>query len=169
MLISLIAAMDQEWGIGKGGQVPWHLGADLQRFKRLTLGHPVIMGRKTFASIGRALPGRTNIVITRQRSLEAPDCQVVSSLDRALKLAEQGGACEAFVIGGGEIYAQALPRAGRLYLTRLDTLAGCDVFFPAFDSAEWQEIERSENPADEKNQYASTFCVLERKMRNSIS
>ena len=142
--------------------MPWHLSADLRRFKRLTLGNPVIMGRKTFASIGRALPGRTNIVITRQRSFQAPDCLVVSSLDRALDLAEQGGACEAFVIGGGEIYAQALPRAGRLYITRVDTVAGCDVFFPSFDPAEWLEVESSETPADEKNQYSSTFVVFER-------
>jgi dihydrofolate reductase len=162
MLISLIAAMDQEGGIGRGGQVPWHLRADLQRFKRLTLGHPVIMGRKTFASIGRALPGRTNIVITRQRSFQAADCQVASSFDRALELAVQTGADEAIVIGGGEIYAQALPKASRLYLTVVDTRADCDVFFPLFDLAEWLEIERIETPTDEKNQYASTFCILER-------
>lgn len=160
--------MDRDRGIGKGGQVPWHLSADLRRFKRLTLGNPVIMGRKTFASIGRALPGRTNIVITRQRSFQAPDCLVVSSLDRALDLAEQGGACEAFVIGGGEIYAQALPRAGRLYLTRVDTQAGCDVFFPPFDLSEWLEIERSQTPADDKNQYLATFSVLERKSPEEV-
>jgi dihydrofolate reductase len=164
MLISLIVAMDREGGIGKAGRLPWHLSADMMRFKQLTMGHAILMGRKTYQSIGRALPGRTNIIITRQPNFEAEGCQVVSSLEDALSLASQAGESEVFVTGGGEIFAQALSLADRLYLTQVDTQAGCDVFFPAFDLAEWVEIEHSEIPADERNQFSSTFCELERKL-----
>ena len=162
MIISLIVAMDQANGIGKGGRVPWHLHDDLQRFKRLTLGHHVIMGRKTFESLGRPLPGRTNIVITRKTGYAIPAGLIAGSLNKALELAEEAGETEAFVIGGGEIYTQALPLAQRIYMTRVEALPGCDTFFPSYDAAEWESVESSFQPANSTSQFDSTFYILER-------
>lgn len=133
MRLTLIAALDDERGIGKGGKLPWHISADLKRFKRLTTGHPIIMGRKTFESIGKPLPERTNIVITRDESLNAPGCVVAHSLKDALAAAETApGSDEAFVIGGAEIYALALPRADRLELTLVSGTHRADAFFPEY-------------------------------------
>lgn len=162
MIISIIVAMDQAGGIGKDGKIPWHLRADLQRFKRLTMGRHIIMGRKTFTSIGRPLPGRTNIVITRQSKFAADGCQTAKSLVQALAIAQAQGEDEAFVIGGGEIFTQALPRTDRIYLTRVHVDAGCDVFFPPLDFSEWVEIECSFHPENETNQFSSTYHYLVR-------
>jgi dihydrofolate reductase len=140
MLISLVAALARRRVIGIGNQLPWRLPEDLQRFKRLTLGAPVIMGRKTHESIGRPLPGRRNTVVTRQPQAAWQGCSVAHSLDEALALAAD--APEAFVIGGAELYAQALPRADRLYLTFIDADCDGDAFFPEFDPLAWREIER---------------------------
>lgn len=131
MRLTLIAALDDEHGIGKGGKLPWHISDDLKRFKRLTTGHPIIMGRKTYESIGRPLPDRTNIVITRDSSLVAPGCVIVHSLEDALAAA--GDSEQAFVIGGAEIYALALPRADRLELTLVNGTHGADAFFPEYE------------------------------------
>lgn len=155
--------MDEERGIGKQGGVPWHLRADLQRFKALTMGHHLIVGRKTWESIGRPLPGRKMVIITRNPAYHpesCPECRVVNSLQAALDVAQQAGEQEAFIGGGGEIYAQALPLADRVYLTSVHTRAGCDVFFSAFDPAGWVEVERSEQGVDEKNEYGFTYQVL---------
>jgi dihydrofolate reductase len=163
MHVSLIVAMDEERGIGKDGRVPWHLSADLRRFKALTMGHHLIVGRKTWVSIGRPLPGRKLVIVTRSRSYQSqdcPECAVVHSLEAALELARQAGEVEAFIGGGGEIYAQALPLADRIYLTQVHTRAGCDVFFPELDLAGWVEIERQEQGADIINGYGSTYQVL---------
>jgi dihydrofolate reductase len=165
MLISLIAALDEAGGIGKEGRLPWHLRADLQRFKRLTLGHPVIMGRKTYETIRRPLPGRTNLVITRQPDYQAQGCQVVHSLAEALAIAENASEPEAFVIGGGEIFAKAMPLADRLYLTYVQTRAGCDVFFPAFAGDDWKAVQTDIQSADEQNEFPSVFEVLEQAKR----
>ena len=168
MLVSLIAALDEAGGIGKNGQVPWRLRTDLRRFKQLTMGHILIMGRKTYESIGRALPGRTNIIVTRNVGYPLVHftvmdcCIVVHSLDEAFAYAAEQGETEAFVIGGGEIYRQALGRADRLYLTRVHTDAGCEVFFPEFEVGEWRELERVEHPADEANEFATTFSIFAR-------
>ncbi len=152
--------MDEEWGIGKGGALPWHLGDDLKRFKQLTMGHFLIQGRKTYQAIGRPLPGRKMVIVTRNPEYLAPGCQVVHSLPDGLALAEQAGESEAFIGGGGELYAQTLPLAGRIYLTRVHTQADCDVFFPAFQIEEWIEVERISHSADEKNDFPFTYQLL---------
>ncbi len=139
-LVSLVAALARNRVIGVGNRLPWRLPEDLQRFKRLTLGAPVIMGRRTHESIGRALPGRRNIVVTRARAARWEGCVVAHSLDEALAAAT--GAAEAFVIGGAELYAQALPRADRLYLTLIDADYAGDAWFPELDPAGWRELER---------------------------
>ncbi|MEW5870256.1 MAG: dihydrofolate reductase [Chloroflexota bacterium] len=163
MRISLIVALDEDRGIGKAGQLPWRLRTDLQRFKRLTMGHHLLMGRKTWLSIGKALPGRTNLVISRDPAFQAPGCQVLPSLQAALDLARQSGEDECFVIGGGEIFRQALPLADRIYLTRVHTRAGCDVFFPPFEMADWVASESSFQPASPQDNHPSTFQILSRR------
>lgn len=165
MRISLIVALDREGGIGKGGRLPWRLRADLQRFKTLTMGHHLIVGRKTWESIGRGLPGRRLVIVTRQadyRPENCPECRAALSLPAALALARAAGEDEAFIGGGGEIFTQALPLADRIYLTEVDTAAGCDVFFPPWNLAEWRELERHTVPVDEHNQYSSVYRLLER-------
>lgn len=159
--ISLIVAMGRNRVIGRGAAIPWRLPADQQRFKRVTMGRPIIMGRKTHESIGRALPGRLNIVVTRQADYAAPGCEVVSSLESALARAGDG---EAFVIGGHELYRRSLPIANRLYLTYLDLSPEGDVFFPEFDPREWDEIERLEGIVDEKNVHPHRFVTLQRRV-----
>lgn len=160
--ISLIAAIDKNGVIGKDGkELPWYLPADLKRFKNITMGKPIIMGRKTYESIGKPLPGRTNIIITRKENYEAPGCLVVHSPEEALQAA--GEAPEIMVIGGAEIFAQFMPRASRLYLTLIDRAFEGNVYFPKWDAAEWREVSRETHEPDEKNFYAYTFIVLERK------
>lgn len=163
MLISILVAMGRNRAIGFQNALPWRLSADLKRFKELTMGHHILMGRKTYESIGRVLPGRTSIVITRQMDFQAEGCLIVHSLDEAIALAKARGEQEAFIIGGAEIYAQSLPHADRLYLTLVDAAPEADVFFPAFVEADWQAQDTITVEADDKNQYASTFTVLHRK------
>jgi dihydrofolate reductase len=139
-LTALVAALARNRVIGIGNRLPWRLPEDLARFKRLTLGAPVIMGRKTRESIGRPLPGRRNIVVTRARDASWEGCVVARSLDAALAAADD--AAVAFVIGGAELYAQALPRADRLYLTLIDADYAGDAWFPEFDAAAWREVAR---------------------------
>lgn len=136
----LLAALDRNRAIGKDNALPWHLPDDLKRFKRLTLGHPVVMGRKTYESIGRALPGRTNLVVTRDRELAIAGTIVVHSLEAALAAA--GSATEVFVIGGEQIYRLALPHADRLELTEIDTAIEADAWFPDWDRAAFRETAR---------------------------
>lgn len=168
MVISIIAAMDELGGIGVDGRLPWHLPADLKRFKSLTMGHHLIMGRKTFETIGKPLPGRTSIVMTRDRNFTVPDCtsevcRIVHSLEEAFEDAESNGEREVFVIGGGEIFEQAIKYAGRLYLTLVHTRAKSDVYFPEIDDSTWIEIHASYHPADPKNPFAFTFRDLVRQ------
>jgi dihydrofolate reductase len=163
MIVSLIVAMDKMRGIGREGRLPWHLGDDLRNFKRLTMGHHLVMGRKTFQSIGKALPGRTTIVVTRQMTRKIEDCLVAHSLEQALGLARARGETEVFIAGGGEIFTQALPFADRLYLTEVNTLAACDVFFLEFSRREWVVKESIAYPADGANDYPFTYSLLERK------
>ena len=161
--VSLIAALAANRVIGRGLEIPWRLPADQQRFKRLTMGRPIIMGRKTHASIGRALPGRLNLVVSRDQGYRAPGCEVVASLDAALARAGDG---EAFVIGGSALYEAALPKADRLYLTFVDLAPEGDVLFPPIDRAQWEEIERIEGVVDEKNAHRHTFVTLQRRTRS---
>ncbi len=159
MKISMIAAMAKDRVIGKDNQMPWHLPADLQHFKRVTLGKPVIMGRKTFESIGRPLPGRRNLVVSRA-GFSAEGVDVVPSMDAALEAVS--GVDEVMVIGGGTIYELMLPRADRLYLTEIDLKADGDTRFPDYSVYPWQEIESESHSADEKNPYDYRFFTLER-------
>ena len=160
MIISLIVAMDEMGGIGKDNRLPWHLSSDLKRFKQLTLGHHLLMGRKTYETIGRPLPGRTTIVITRNPQYQAAGCLVAPSLEEALGLARENGETEAFIAGGGEIFTLALPLADRIYLTRVHAQVEADVFFPPFSLEGWRQIETIEQPADEKNDYPAKFILL---------
>ena len=161
MKLSIIVAMARNRVIGCRGQLPWRLSADLQRFKRITMGHPLLMGRKTFESIGRPLPGRTSIVITRQPGFTAEGIITADSFTEAVRVAAKCAA-EAFVIGGGEIYAQALPHASRLYVTAVDTDSAGDVYFPDWNPRDWQLVEESSHAADAKNSFAMQFQVFDR-------
>lgn len=161
-IISLIAAMDKNRVIGTdSGKLPWHLPADLKHFKFLTLGKPVIMGRKTFESIGKPLPERKNIIITRNKNYEAPGCIVVHSREEALKAA--GDAPEIMIIGGAEVFAEFLPLAKRMYLSLIDGIFAGTAYFPQWDVGAWREISREAHEADEKNEYRYVFLVLERR------
>ncbi len=159
-MLSIIAAIAHHGIIGSGNSLIWHISEDLRRFKAITLGHPIVMGRKTFDSLGRALPGRTNVVITRQSDLQADGCTVVHSLDEALALFPEHE--EIFVIGGGEIYAQALPRAQRLYLTEVDADYEGDTRFPDWDRSQWLLTEREEHPHGAQFPHPFTFLTYER-------
>lgn len=161
MIISLIAALDKNGAIGNSkNAIPWYLPADLKRFKSVTLGKPVIMGRKTFESIGRPLPERVNIVVTRNEKYEAPGCVVVHSTEEAIRAA--GDAPEVMVIGGGELYAQFLPYARRLYFTYVDGEFEGNIYFPEWNPKEWREVFYEAHEPDEKNPYSYTFVALER-------
>jgi dihydrofolate reductase len=153
--ITLIAALDRNFAIGRDGAMPWHLPDDLKRFKQLTLGKPVLMGRKTALAIGRPLPGRRNFVLTRCAIAPFEGQQAVSSLDAARAQARNA---DLMVIGGAEVYSLALPFAAHLHLTWVDTVADrADAFFPRFDAARWLEIERVAHPADARHEYSFTF------------
>jgi dihydrofolate reductase len=163
MIISLIVAMDEERGIGRQNALPWKLSDDLKRFKALTMGHTLILGRKTYHAIGRPLPGRMIIILTRNPDYAIDGCRIARTLHQALELAAADGENEVFIGGGGEVFAQALPHTDRIYLTQVHASLECDVFFPQLVLNEWIEVERSFHPANDKNQYPSTFYVLERK------
>jgi len=151
--LALIAALAANRVIGLDNRMPWHLPADLKHFKALTLGKPIIMGRKTWDSLGRPLPGRLNLVVSRQAGLQLEGAEVFADLATALARADQWageqGVDELMLIGGGQLYAQALPLAERLYLTRIDAEPAGDAFFPAFDEERWQRTERQAHPAQD--------------------
>ena len=158
MQVTLLAALDRNHAIGKGNALPWHLPDDLRRFKALTLGKPVLMGRRTAESLGRALPGRLNLVLTRSGRVPFSGMQVVETLDEALSVAGPGQTDELCVIGGGEIFALALQRATRMCLTWVDTVVeDADAWFPHFDPAEWREVSREARPSDARNAFAFAF------------
>jgi len=160
MKISIVVAMAANRVIGNNNQLPWHLPADLKHFKQTTMGKPILMGRKTWESIGRALPGRTNIVITRDENYAAPGCVVVHSIEAAMQAAQQQD--EVMVIGGAEFYRQVLPRADTIYLTRIHQDFEGDAFFPELDETGWQEVARVDCDADDRNPYAYSFIRLDR-------
>lgn len=163
MIVSIIAAMDNRRGIGIENRLPWRLSADLKRFRELTMGHHIIVGRKTFESIGKPLPGRHMIVVTRDNKFRADGCDVCHSLAEAFELAGSREEQEVFVCGGAQIYEQALALADRMYLTFVDAEVEADTFFPVFDTQQWSERERTFHPADEKNQFPFTFSLLVRQ------
>lgn len=160
-MISLIAAMGRNRELGLANKLPWHLPDDLKRFKKLTRGHTVIMGRKTYESIGKPLPERKNIVITRDPSYRAAGCAVVNSMEDALR--EAGADSENFVIGGAEIYALALPFADKIYLTAVDAERQADAYFPKFEGEQWRVITTEPHQADGEHIYPFVFKIYEKK------
>ncbi|MEM6723347.1 MAG: dihydrofolate reductase [Bacteroidota bacterium] len=157
MKISIIVAQTENRVIGKNNDIPWYLPADLKYFKKVTTGHHIIMGRKCYESIGRPLPKRTNVILTRRIDFHAEGCVVTHSLDEALDIARQNGEAEAFIIGGGEIYKLAMPLVDQIYLTQVHTELEGDIYFPELDPEKWQ-LEWSEaHQADEKNGFDYTF------------
>lgn len=166
MKLAIIVAQATNRVIGVNNKLPWHLPEDLRYFKQVTMGKPIIMGRNTFESIGRPLPGRTNIVISRNPDYAPPNVKVVASLDAAIELAESicviDGALEAMVIGGAQIYEQALQKADRLYLTEVDAEIDGDAWFPEFNRTDWQEVGRESFLAEGPNPYNYSFIVLDK-------
>jgi dihydrofolate reductase len=164
-MVALVVAVADNYVIGREVQLPWgHLPADLRHFKQVTIGHPVVMGRKTYDSIGRALPGRANIVVTRQQNWSALGCEpvhsVLTAIDRARELAGPDGVI--CVIGGGEIYREALPQANVVYLTEVHGTFAGDVTFPVLSPSEWREVTRERHEADASNAYAYSFVTYQR-------
>ncbi len=160
MTLSIIVAAAENGVIGHNNNLIWHLSSDLKHFKNITTGHTVIMGRKTFESMGKALPNRRNIVITANKAYTAPGCEIVPDIESALQLAAQEE--EAFIIGGGTIYRAIWEKADKLYLTRVHTAPTGDISIPEVKASEWQEISREAHPADEKNEYDYTSLEYRR-------
>ena len=158
--ISLIVAMAKNRVIGANKTIPWHLPNELKMFKRITMDHHIIMGRKTWESIGRLLPGRTTVIVTRQRDYQVPGALIASSLDAAVRAC--GDDAEIFVIGGAQLFAVALPQADRIYLTEVDADVEGDTFMPEFSLADWQAGAVEIQAADEKNKYSYTVTIYDR-------
>lgn len=166
MIVSLIAALTRNRVIGKNNDLPWHLPDDMKYFVATTRGHAVIMGRKNYDSLPpkfKPLPNRLNIVVTHNKSFQAPECTVVNSVNDAFAAAQMHVNPEVFVIGGAEIFRQALPSANRLYLTEIDAVIDGDVFFPEFVNNNWREVSRRKHPADARHPYPFDFVVYHRK------
>lgn len=162
MIISMIVAASQNDVIGKDGQLPWHLPADMKYFKAVTSGHCIIMGRKTFESLGKPLPNRTNIIISRQHDFSAAGCVVVNDIRSAIDYAKNTGDAECFIIGGGDIFIQSLIWTERIYMTRIAHTFEGDTFFPKPDLTEWKLIKDERHTPDAKNKYAYSFQVYDR-------
>jgi dihydrofolate reductase len=162
MIVSIIVAYDMERGIGHHEQVPWRLPGDMRRFKMLTMGHHIIMGRKTWESIGRALPGRTSLVISRQSNYQAPGALVLPDLEPAIRYAQAAGDSEVFVIGGAQIYKQALPLAQRIYATLVLTRKTADAWFPPLNPAVWQETQVIEQEPSAGDEFRYLFIQMEK-------
>ncbi len=163
MIVSLIVAIDENWGIGKDNRLPWHIPSDLRRFQQLTMGHHIIMGRKTYESIGKNLPGRQTIVLTRNPTIQSKECIIAHSMDEALNFAQKAGEKEVFIIGGGNVFEQVLPIADRIYLTIVHDTFEVDTYFPKIKEHEWVEIETARYPITESNPHSYTFKILVRK------
>lgn len=164
--ISLLAALDRNRAIGRGNALPWHLPDDFRRFKALTMGKPILMGRRTAESLGRALPGRRNLVLTRGGRVPFEGMEAVASLDAAVALAAADRAGELCVIGGAQVYALALPRATAMHLTHVDAaVADADTHFPPFDAGDWEIVSRAAHPADDRHAYAFEFVDYRRVAR----
>jgi dihydrofolate reductase len=162
-VVSLIVAADERGGIGRDGGLPWHLPDDLRRFKTLTMGKPMVMGRRTWDSIGRPLPGRRSLVVSRQRGLEIHGAEVVGSFEDALRAA--GEVPEVCVIGGAELYRAALPNADVVHLTRVHSTVEADTFLPPLDPAEWEQVNCERHAADERHAHAFSYVTLRRVTR----
>ena len=163
MRLSLIAAVADNGTIGRDNDLPWRLPDDFRRFKALTMGHHLLMGRKTWESIGRPLPGRTTVVISRRPLTVPAGVELAASVDSALEVAALAGDDEAFVVGGAEIYRQLLSRADRIYLTRVHAEVDGDVRFPEFDETDWRLVAQEEHGADERHALPFTFVTYDRR------
>lgn len=159
-LVSVVVAADERGGIGRSGGLPWHLPEDLRRFKALTMGKPIVMGRRTWDSIGRPLPGRRSIVVSRQPGLAIEGAEVVGSLEQAFDIAAE--APEVCVIGGAELYRLALPQADLVHLTRVHAEVEADTFLPPLEPSEWEEVSREAHPADARHAHPYSFVTLRR-------
>lgn len=162
MKVSAVVAMAHDNVIGKKNELPWYLSADLKMFKKRTMGHHIIMGRKTYESIGKPLPGRVSIIVSRDKTYFQQGCKVVHSLEEALTIAHENKDDEAMIIGGGMIYELALPYCDKIYLTEVDAKIDGDTFFPILDRNQWKEINRESFKADEKNEFDYAFVEYER-------
>ncbi|MDF1510373.1 dihydrofolate reductase [Robertmurraya sp. DFI.2.37] len=162
-MISFIVAMDDNRVIGKNNQLPWHLPEDLKFFKRTTMGHPIIMGRKTFISIGRPLPGRENIILTRNVDFQSEGCTIFHNVETLLSFCQQKPEQEFFVIGGAEIFKELLPKADRLYITEIHASFEGDTYFPKIAMDEWQLNAKEKGQKDEQNPYEYDFVIYDRK------
>jgi dihydrofolate reductase len=158
MLISAIVAVSENNVIGRDGHLPWHLSQDLKRFRAITSGHSIILGRKNYEDIGRPLPNRTNYVLTRNKDFQAPGCVVCSSLEEAIEAAKASGETECFIIGGAAVYREAMPLVSKLYYTRVLSQVDGDVFFPEWGDG-FRKISEEKCPADEKNDFSTIFEV----------
>jgi len=165
--LSIIVAVANNGVIGSGNQLPWRLPDDLKRFKALSMGKPIVMGRKTYDSIGRPLPGRLNIVVSRQPDLQIPGCTVVSSLVEAIDAVSD--VAEIVIVGGADIYRQVLPQVQTIHLTRVHATVPGDVYFPALAPGEWSELGTQYHPADDKHAHAFTFSTLVSKRPRPVS
>jgi dihydrofolate reductase len=162
-MIAIVVAIAENNVIGKDNQLIWHLPADLRYFKNLTMGHPILMGRKTYESIGKPLPGRTTVIITRQQDFKAPGCIVVNSINEAISQAQTIDQ-DVYIIGGAEIYKQALGKTDTIYLTRVHHAFEGDTFFPEIDEANWEVTSEEKHEPDEKNKYSYSFITLKREL-----
>ncbi len=162
MSINIIVAMDRERAIGYQGKLPWSLPPDLKRFKEITTGHTIIMGRKTYESIGRPLPNRTNVIISRNPNFHAQDCVTISSLTEVLANVKDND--EVFVIGGSDIYKQALPYSQKIYMTLIDKVFKGDTFFPSLESNDWQETQRESYRSEGQDPFIYHFTIWQRKI-----
>lgn len=162
-MISFVVAMDQNRVIGFNNDMPWHLPNDLRHFKNITTGHTIVMGRKTFDSIGRVLPNRKHIVLTRSEQSFPEEVEVVRNTDEILQYAKDHEAEEIFIIGGGELFKQMMPYVDKMYITLIEESFEGDVFFPEFDESEWELIEKEKGEKDERNPYNYYFLTYERK------
>lgn len=170
MKVSMIVAVAENGVIGNNNQLPWYLPEDLKYFKRVTMGKPIVMGRKTFESIGKPLPGRTNIIVTRNKNYSAEGIKVVTSIKEAIALANDiavlDGANELMVIGGAQLYADILDEVDRLYFTEVHAEVEGDAFFPNLDQSKWEEVAREKYLAEGPNSYDYSFVVLDRRKNN---
>ncbi|NEM97316.1 dihydrofolate reductase [Pontibacter burrus] len=162
-MIAIVVAVAENNVIGKDNQLIWHLPADMRFFKNLTMGHPIVMGRKTYESIGKPLPGRTTVIITRQHDFEAPGCIVVNSIDEAITQAQTIDQ-DVYIIGGAEIYKQALNKVDTIYLTQVHHAFEGDTFFPEIVESQWEVTSEEKHEPDEKNKYSYSFVTLKRKL-----
>lgn len=166
MTISIIVALAKNRVIGKNNNLPWHIPQDLAHFNKLTMGKPVIMGQKTFESIGKPLSGRKNIILTKDNNFQPAGCISVHSIGDALTVADE--AAEVMIAGGASVYSQFLPLADRMYLTLIDADIEGDAYFPEFDWSDWREVEKTENLPDKNNPYKYAFLTLQRKQKNDF-